>query len=515
MTELNQPPTNDDVSALKDNVPETKDSKQGSNAQKESSSSTRKTTKKKKQSAQREHIRRKARFLRAEIDCLTPFDVELLVEHCTAEIQKDECVLLLASLLTGQRVQKLLSSKLRLKNHAPNDASDFVSILSSAAWPANKRQNDVVQYQVKDLNACHIILPNEISSRLQQIHLGLQERSDRVKHEKYLEKAAKNKLVEISQPLSRAITLGRVRSYLAYHRHQADINRTEHALISDELSQGYSQPAYIRFDNASLFYKHAEFIKNTLGKFAVEYTLPAQPALSSFGSNMVPEDHEITDFFESLYQSLVTLSISDQYEFKRIHNLKTVLFANLLQLLTLHRPVHGMFRTRRHFDVNFSWMLVQDKGDESKRKIPLPPTASMLMKAYLWHLEDLKVATRFSQPEVHDTLDQILAGEANLFQVWNAKNEMSDLHPKIDYKKHFEFAYPENWHRHKAATVMYQQGLDMELVATFMGHEPERDKNMFKYGTTSYSDLRSISHKLEQLAQHLFPKALLKNIEEQ
>lgn len=431
------------------------------------------------------HIRRNAKSLSSKPDVLCESNRRSLLQFLRRNQANKEASLLAVLLLTGRSISALLDKNI------PYTVSSGCGFLHSPwKFPAFNSCNGTRQFMVIPTTTVSSIIPEPFASHLNQLReegISVCEASCRVK-----------KLISnIKSSTVQTLTLGRVQKFFRNYAVRHGLTAFEIDYISGDNFEENHFHHYNCFNVAPILDKHIRFIKAQLG---TEPDFPVVRA-SYFGSCRAITDHGVRHAFQQLQKQIVH-SFTCQANIKDRHNWLTLYVSEYLQLATLHRPVNGPFGTRKAFAPDFSSVTICDKGQSSRRRIPLPLGARKLLSGYFEYLSKFSRAVKPIDASSSAYIDRVLIGEAPVFSLfWN--NRISALTVKKSATiKRKAFDYPLNWHRHTVCSKLKAINHCDLSTALFMGHSRVLEYQFSPYLNDSYSEILKTSSKIENFFHH-------------
>lgn len=168
----------------------------------------------------------------------------------------------------------------------------------------------------------------------------------------------------------------------------------------------------------------------------------------------------------------------------------------MLFLSTGHRPVNQPFESRDFFDNKLAWCTILDKGDDSKRVIPLPKIAQEQLGYYLQKLQNRAKLPTINNSEQERAIAALTSKKALFYwidgkggieevSVSSVQQKMrhfvqcylSTIHRREDEEHHFLALFNHansNWQRHQLRTYLSRListgQLNAAAVDHFVGH---------------------------------------------
>lgn len=287
-------------------------------------------------------------------------------------------------------------------------------------------------------------------------------------------------------------TQTKLREY-SFHLYYAQANRDEIIALLLKPCTPYILPSscyYLSINANTLTNVHIKAFSYTFGDLS-----PFIPQSNSayIGSklciNFAPIETWLTSLADDVKQKLnKAYSLQDLIE---AHNVYSLYSLTLLLILTGHRPFDEPFGKRNNFFIEEGMCIVSDKvvgKNHDIRIAPLCELATRQLRNYLKHIENF--ASRLEKYDVtqaqyiHGLVSPSLKQTLPLFiQIKENKHDVLSLQPVLaqDLKKFWhELHLPDNWYRHWMCQLLTEQGLERELINSYMGHFL-KGQNMLSY----------------------------------
>lgn len=440
------------------------------------------------------HVRRQRKDLSSKPNQLILPNVEKIVRSCYQSLDKPissesdaVCAgLVLAVLLTGRNLHNLVSHQLSYEITA-----EGVGMLGSSwVFPTPKLPSRWRTRLYQSYGFPGIVLPVCVAGALRQAR-------DSDKTIQQWGSEINLFLATIPRFLKQTINLTRISGVLGFIRHYFKIDRFELDFIADREIEQNSQHHYVGFEILPILEKHFQYVQFILG-LAHQPELLLMPAVSAayFGSQLALMDEGVKAVFK-IFEEKIALYYIQLHEREKLHNWYTMYVVEVMQLATLHRPKNEMFGSLADISSQLDSVIIIDKGLTSARRAPLPLSAKKVLKGYLEYLEALIPLVQYSYLDIKNTLVQILAQDAPIFQLWH-HNKMFPINTKfIESMLSEDIPLHLNWHRHTVATALVKNGVDRAYLAALMGHDLPLDNAFSKHSALDYQGVRTICDGIE------------------
>ncbi|MEP0357416.1 hypothetical protein [Paraglaciecola sp.] len=454
---------------------------------------------KNQQSYSTAHIVKRQKKLLGDVTCLTNSVVKSVVIKCAQNINLGlaPCYIL-ASLFTGRSLLQLLEAKVEIPSQNLNGHSDVgFYILSNWQHPKLTLPSKYLSYFKAPDSKGGVLLPVELLPAFQKSrdeNITLEELNAEVDEFK---KKYFGKLFQHINPT-------RIQNHFSHLAPKFGLSRADVAFIADYDLVDHPHCSYGLFDASHVSQKHVRYI-SFLTKEAglLDFQAQSIDKKSFFGSHRVLKGSSVSDFFNYCVQQINRSPITTA-ELVQSFNFYTFYVVVFLELSTLHRPMLSEFGKLENFDLTSGRVVINDKGPQSSRVIPLSKTVCNVLAAYINYLKNLIRDLRFTYLEVANNIAKQLASESNLFKFWDDRG-LKPYHPNNVYTLiKAVFPFPHNWARHYISTVLIEKGVSRNELEALMGHAPAPDQLHNDYSSFDFNQNRILSDKIEKhITQYL------------
>lgn len=431
------------------------------------------------------HAARNEKQLAGKLEWLSSNYVRVISEHCQQWLDNPNAAVAMISLLTGWSVTDLLKSETKLVC----DSSGAFHLLSPWSFNDPKITSPLRAHLHKPEDKAAIPLPKELGKLLQDIKSHHNLRG-------VTKKSVGKLLAEIPTEEDLRITPVRVSNTLHYYGSSAGLSKFECRFISGQRMHETSQNYYVCFDVGTTYDKLYKFWDWVLAKTSWHYPTPP---VQNFGSKRALNKLGIQSIFAWYKSNILEKTIFN--DSRAIFNLFTLYVIDLLQLVTLCRPVDAIFGSLDNFDHSFEFIFIRDKGDDSPRLLPLPKIIRPTLQGYIRYLKEIQSQSTFTNKYIFEIVQKILAGKAPFFHFWE-KDEMLPVTVSKIKTRLSHFDIHRNWHRHTVITALYEKGLCTDKLACFADHQPSLDHWFNQYSSLDYTPIVEISRQIELLLEH-------------
>lgn len=430
----------------------------------------------------KEHTARNEKKLAGKLEWLSVSNIRIISEYCQHWLPDPNAVIALTALLTGWSITDLLNSDTKLWC----DSSGTVHLVCPWHFTAPEVNSSLRKNLYCPEDSGVIPLP---------IYLGILLREVLMHHNKKgaTKESVKSFLAEISTEECLRITPTRVSNTLVYYASDFGINKFECRLISGQAKREAGQNYYICFDIGATFEKLYIFWDWVLVK--TEWRYPTPP-VQLFGSKRALKKSGVQEIFKWYECSILEKIVLN--EKREAFNLYTLYIIDLLQFVTLCRPGDAIFGSLNNFDCSFESVFIQDKGVSSSRVLPLPKSIRPVLRNYVDYLKVTQEQSAFTDRQVHKELRKILDGTAPLFHFWAKYKVLPATNSEIK-KRLAHFDIHRNWHRHTVMTALFEEGVCVNKIACFAGHQPTLDHWFSRYSSIDYKPVIEVSSQIELL----------------
>jgi hypothetical protein len=441
----------------------------------------------KQQKRAKEHQQRRAKQAACDKERLTSAAINELVRHCKKKSQNEYALLALLVLISGRTVSKLFSVK-------PILIDDNVAQLPIRWNKAQVPESFLPETEyIETSNQEFTLVPQKLASNLSK----LQQETDA----KACDRQLKAFLTKIRTSTKEHITPITLAKTLGFQKYQFNISVFEWSFLCDEPKNLLGQNSYVAFSAEKLFQKHIKFMAQFIDTAPLERYLTQLKHDVWFGSPRVLTTESVVNTFFHIVNNL-NQAISQRTNYERVHNWFTVYTVQLMQLATLHRPISNVFRTLDQFNLRNNNVEIVDKGEESRRLVPLCKVATDALCNYLAYLEKLKDVARFEARNFTSEIDKSLEGKACLFRAWSHSG-LTDDYRSLRGLGISELFTKSNWHRHFISTALVSKDYDRYLINTFSGHRLDSQTAYGKSKSFTYDDLLKVSTAIESIITKL------------
>jgi hypothetical protein len=434
------------------------------------------------------YFRRRSKTLCASPTVLSESSAEIIARFCWRNLKDDEAVVVLASLLLGWSIPKLL--KLNAEDVHQIQGGFYLR----SPWKfSDPKLSDIWQALLFTSSEYGLVpIPSALAQRLIKVNSSF----DSIE---YMEKQVKayldvnQKLIGVRPSLS-AISRNVKRSANAL-----GLSRAELDFISATSQKDSMQSFYVCFNQEIV---HSKLIKYQAQLLDEDLEiLELKPFCGNFGSKRALTEAGVKKVFNTHKGLLSKYYQLTQQEF---HNTYTSYLIELLHLVTLMRPVNENLVNRSSFTHDFSSVIIEDKGATSLRRVPIPYVVGKILQDYIAYLVIIQTRQQFVYPTVAKEITNMVAGDSPLFQYWDLQKSKMVVADTNAVNKALQNQYPlyRNWHRHSIATQLVKQGECRDSLNVFMGHNPSHDHAYSDYSSLSFAPLKKIGSKIEQLIRH-------------
>ncbi|GAC34949.1 site-specific integrase [Paraglaciecola polaris] len=434
------------------------------------------------------YLRRRLKMLCSSPSILSEGLSKRIAIHCWHNLQDEEAVLLLVSLLVGWSVPQLLL----LRNEDIQRDKNYYYLRSSWKFNDLKLPQMWKSFHIKSSEYGVIPLPSVLAQRLIEV---INSPSINDNRKALVETYLGNKF----DVLTRRPTLTGIRRNIECCAKAVGLSRAELDFISGIDQHNSMQSFYVCFNQADMHVKLIKYQSQLLG--VDPDVLEVKPFNENFGSKRALTSAGVKAVFESHLQCLRDYSQLTQQEF---HNRYTSYLLELFHLVTLMRPVSKDVVKRNSFANDFSSLLIVDKGESSLRRIPVPFSVRKIFHDYIGYLMALDKRQRFVYPMVANEITRMVDGDAPFFQYWDLHNDKMVKADTAAFNSSLIDQYPlhRNWHRHTIATHLVMRGQCRDSLKAFMGHNPPLDHTFSGLSSLSFGALRGVSENIELLLKH-------------
>ena len=416
------------------------------------------------------HAARNEKHLAGKLEWLSPSHVRIVSEHCQQWLDNPNAVIAMTSLLTGWSVTDLLKSDTKLVC----DSSGAFHLLSPWCFTDPKINSSLCAHLHKSEDSAAIPLPKELGILLQDVksHHNL----------RGVTKGSVGKLLaEIPTEEDIRITPVRVSNTLDYHGARVGLSKFECRFISGQRMHETSQNYYVCFDVGATYEKLHKFWDWVLVNTSWRYPTPP---IQYFGSKRALTRQGVQSIFAWYKRNILEKIFLN--ESRETFNLFTLYVIELLQLVTLCRPIDAIFGSLDNFDNSFEFIFIQDKGDASSRLLPLPKIIRPILQGYIQYLKEIQKQSSFTNKHVVAVVQEILAGRTPFFHFWEKDKMLPVTVSKVKTRlSHFDIH--RNWHRHTVITALYEDGLCTDKLACFADHQPSLDHWFNPFSSLDYT----------------------------
>lgn len=436
-----------------------------------------------------QHRLKHSKLSRANANRLTRSAILDIVNFCMARKEiRPEASLLLLVMLSGRDIKNILGS---LRKFAPElNGEKQQSLYLTTAWPFPQRKahpsNEVIFRQAD--NTAYLPVPKFLEDALQQVLFLIVDEEEVIR-------MAKDFLVEMNKEVDsrfQKVTLARIENVLPSVAHQFDISRAELAVIRNRDYDDDAHSSYGIRELQPLVKNYYKFVESLLGKH-----LSVCPIVNSqFGSNLTLTDSAVSSIFKHFSDEMHERPIL-MLDKIRTFNAVTNYVISYLELCTMHRPIKRQFGTLSQFDLTTGFVTLQDKGFDSQRTLPLPPSAVKLLKDYCEYIRKLRDTLIFTQKNIANDFSKMLGSETDLFKHW-VRNKLDDYNPSLRFSNAAQLELiPKNWARHYIKTKLLEFGVVSDDIEMFMSHHADHENLYSVLSTFEFQRFSMISEIIE------------------
>jgi hypothetical protein len=270
------------------------------------------------------------------------------------------------------------------------------------------------------------------------------------------------------------ITIAKLNRYMGYWLNRTGADLVEVELLAGKLSIQNAGIYYYQTTDHKLSESYQLYIKNICKLLGVQtnQNIENRP-IKNVGSQLKVHQNKILLLFESLSKRINILREKKAESLEELHNLYVIHCLFLLNITSGHRHVMDPYENVKTFDFTSNSLYISDKevrSGLSARIIELPEISIQQVLSYLNHLKNARIYFLPSQPELADSVRQVITGEMPLF--FFLKNNCIERVTPSTLTKELEdiFPLPLNWHRHYMRSYLRGKGICGQWVDAWMGH---------------------------------------------
>ena len=441
--------------------------------------------------------RKRAKLLVGNVNCLTNRSVSDVVSWCYEDIVDPYRAITMIVLCTGWSVKKLLSNSTSLKCHEISENAS-VGLLQSnwvfATFSSNATSKTDFETTLKTF---FIPFPSIFFPPLQEL------RSLSLDPEVVAKKINEN-LAKLPNHKFQKVTLLRLQHHINFIRYQYELSSSDIDFIAD-LDFKSSPHSHYGHRSLAVVYSNLKRYVDSLHEVVsnTEFHFPTIITDKRLGGHRVVCDQSVKDMLNFLIQRGSVRGNSLE-NIKNRHNNYTLYVVCVLQLCSFLRPVRMNAVLLKNFEFGFKSILIEDKGFQSRRRVPICQFGQQCIANYIEYLKSLSKKYRFLHGDLARTIDQALNSQTSVFH-YIGESEIKIFTPAVHTPMILSEYYllPDNWARHKVKTILLDDGAPTEHVKRFMGHVEDFECIEAKFHTTSYSELEPISKRINDWLESL------------